>query len=386
MGTCDSCSRGDDASDAQALIRNTTETSEAGQTQPLTTIPIDPEQAKKATIKEFHKAVAIGNKSFIMYQAEDNPDDDLFNSIYNHQPPLHIALKNQQYEMMKYLLDQDASVDSRNTKTSDTALITAVRLADLHAIKILCSYNADKWIENDDEKTALHIACESGTKEHKEIALYLEPNEDKVQSLEVEITQDRLMTAGTSRVRDFADDVLLETNIDTNTLGVSNMEWNARMDTARLNDVVGDIFDDIQDDLTTRSLKIKTQMSWLERKQHHPPYSWLKRWVIVKDKYLLWSERQMNIDGEVDKKERMRWSKFINLKDIDVIEAVEKDKKKRKFIVKVGDTDYLFRAKDEAERDEWLVQLKENTEWVKTSGLFSDTGDTYRQRNEDDNE
>merc|ERR1712129_65471 len=65
-----------------------------------------------------------------------------------------------------------------------------------------------------------------------------------------------------------------------------------------------------------------------------------KQWVLCMHGLLLWSDRQITVDGSLDKKEKKRWENCINLTRIQTVSGI-----KRK---------YVFRAKNRKMRDEWV--------------------------------
>ena len=116
----------------------------------------------------------------------------------------------------------------------------------------------------------------------------------------------------------------------------------------------------------------------MERKQEHIPYSWLKRWVVLRDRYLLWSDRQISVgDNGVDSEERKRWNHSVDLTQVVDVGKVQsnntKNSKQRRdwrFTLKTKKRTYLFRTKSEHEREEWLENLKININHCKQQRLF----------------
>ena len=118
---------------------------------------------------------------------------------------------------------------------------------------------------------------------------------------------------------------------------------------------------------------------WLEKKQSAPPYSWLKRWVVVKESHLLWNSKQIKINDVKNRKERKKWNNYVNLMNVTNVEIVKKSKTKRKLSVKVNvhgknkkTREYIWRAKDEEDRDFWVNGLKEHIKFLKEMVSFLD--------------
>eukprot|EP01083_Nonionella_stella_P082486 227669_1 len=290
-------------------------------------------------LRSFHGAIATGNKSVVMRLVKDNPK--IVDSKYNEQSPLTCAVKNKQYKIIKYLLSKHAFINVKDGESGDTPLHVAVRHADLKAVRILCKqYNADQSIENEYDETPIHIAMEQDT---HEIASYLQSllKADGA-TLTTETVQE---LAVVPMVMDY--DALIR---DTSIASVASVSVGSDMDQELFTQVTErmteDLFTQMQEDASMRSQTLKPLEGWLERKQHSPPYSWLKRWVVVKSDYLLWSERHMDIVVDaVDATERKRWNKCIPLKKITVVEALGKSNKKFKIVG--NGKEYIFRANNQ---------------------------------------
>ena len=102
-----------------------------------------------------------------------------------------------------------------------------------------------------------------------------------------------------------------------------------------------------------------------------PPYSWLKRWVILKDGYLLWCDRQITVQKGVTEEEKRRWNKCVELRNITDVSAIN-DKKQRKFKLSVHGTkrEYIWRAKSTKWRDKWVNGLKDHVMIAKQETVF----------------
>merc|ERR1712176_1224382 len=84
--------------------------------------------------------------------------------------------------------------------------------------------------------------------------------------------------------------------------------------------------DAIYDAILERKENLEVLESWLEKKQQSPPYAWLKRWVVVKDGYMLWSSKHLKVQNEVNEQEKERWSKCVELIEITETELIESKK------------------------------------------------------------
>eukprot|EP01084_Bolivina_argentea_P170978 296237_1 len=138
-------------------------------------------------------------------------------------------------------------------------------------------------------------------------------------------------------------------------------------------------FDDIataaldfqQDTLRTTAKSLHPIKGWLEKKQNAPPYAWQKRYVVIQDGYLLWSDREMTIEEGISDKEKRRWNKCVNLNQIEGVTMVE-SKKERKFEIRKKDESrcWLWKASSKKNRDYWIDCLSENIEYTHQKSLL----------------
>eukprot|EP01083_Nonionella_stella_P016991 47452_1 len=142
--------------------------------------------------------------------------------------------------------------------------------------------------------------------------------------------------------------------------------WN----TQRLNDINDGIFAEMSDALQTKQQDLEVYSGWMDKKQSSAPYSWLKRWVVVKEGYILWSEWQMTVEHEMDDKEMQRWNKCIYLARNGTTVSEVKSKRNRRFKLITPKREFLFRTRDKSERDQWMNTLKQHIEYAKEHILF----------------
>eukprot|EP01084_Bolivina_argentea_P232809 392278_1 len=131
----------------------------------------------------FHDAVTDGNTGMLAYHVDDNPNVDLVNTKYNEETPMHSAVRRRQYKVLQYLLDQGANANALDHEGGDTPLHVASRNGDLKAVEMLCQHNADKSIQNECDESALSIALQQDTRQHRDVAIYLEPDADTLHML-----------------------------------------------------------------------------------------------------------------------------------------------------------------------------------------------------------
>eukprot|EP00484_Ammonia_sp_Unknown_P028143 CAMPEP_0197048990 /NCGR_PEP_ID=MMETSP1384-20130603/24240_1 /TAXON_ID=29189 /ORGANISM="Ammonia sp." /LENGTH=365 /DNA_ID=CAMNT_0042481209 /DNA_START=1 /DNA_END=1098 /DNA_ORIENTATION=+ len=335
----------------------------ASQSRPPPTPQYDPGEA----VMELRNAIKEQNETMIAFLLEEHSDIDLVNILYLNQTPLQYAISNYQHAMIKYLLENGADPDIAN-ETGNTALHIATLKGNKKAVELLCTHNANKSIKNHDGETAMDIALEQDTKRHRDILFLLEPNKKKLLKIK-QTTSSKNVDKLTVRSAENWAESILTASPDLNE--PSNAELNAPMTTVRLGGVVDDLFHDIQEDFMHSDASFHEMSGWLEKKQEALPYSWMKRWVVVREKYLLWSDRELSIETEhIDAKEKKRWNKCVALAKVTKVEE-RTDKKGRVFCASVKGRDYLFRAKDEKKRDEWMQTLRENLEYIEKMQMYA---------------
>eukprot|EP01083_Nonionella_stella_P203233 741762_1 len=131
--------------------------------------------------------------------------------------------------------------------------------------------------------------------------------------------------------------------------------WN----TQKCLDITHDILSEMSQSMGTKQQQLVVYSGWMDKKQSSAPYSWLKRWVVVKDGSILWSEWQMAVQHQVDDKEKRRWNKCIYLGRNGITVTVVKSKRNRRFKLITPKREFLFRTRDKSERDEWVNTLKQ---------------------------
>ena len=120
--------------------------------------------------------------------------------------------------------------------------------------------------------------------------------------------------------------------------------------------------------------------AWLQKKSQSMPYQWQRRWVVVKDSYILWSDVQRNIKNAKNAKERMRFNNSINLMCIKDIKPVINEKAGRQFIMIANlsgrekkKKEYLFKCSSREDRDYWVKGIKKHILHMKSVISFVGT-------------
>eukprot|EP01083_Nonionella_stella_P020760 57600_1 len=143
-----------------------------------------------------------------------------------------------------------------------------------------------------------------------------------------------------------------------------------RYDTTRLDVIASDLFREMETMHQTEHQQLVSLNAWLEKKQSSIPYGWLRRWVVLKNGYILWSEWEQSVQHEIDSKEMNRWNKCIYLGAQDIAISAAESKKKRKFKINTTDREILFKAKDEKQRDIWINGVKEHIQYVQQNAFL----------------
>jgi len=105
---------------------------------------------------------------------------------------------------------------------------------------------------------------------------------------------------------------------------------------------------------------------WLEKRQPHLPYSWQKRWVVVKGEHFLWSDKMKTIQNPKDRKQRKAFGNSISLMLITEIAAVDtKQKNARKFVLKLREgaakrTEYIWKCTSEEDAMFWRKGIRKH--------------------------
>eukprot|EP01083_Nonionella_stella_P067554 178752_1 len=141
--------------------------------------------------------------------------------------------------------------------------------------------------------------------------------------------------------------------------------------TERLLRISSNLFNEMCISLESKQTQLGSSSGWLEKKQSSVPCAWLKRWVVLKDGFFLWSERQITIENDVDRKEKRRWNQCINLGRRHVMITHVESKTERKFTLNTKRRGFLFKAQDQNHRDIWVHALKQHMQYAREKSLFS---------------
>merc|ERR1712113_1375578 len=119
-------------------------------------------------------------------------------------------------------------------------------------------------------------------------------------------------------------------------------------------------------DIANAKEDLPTLRGWLEKKQPHFPYSWQKRWVVVKGEHFMWADQMKSIKNPKDRKQRKAFGKSINLMLITEISGVEAKKKDtKKFMLKLREgaasrTEYVWKCTSEEDAMFWRKGIRKH--------------------------
>mmetsp|Transcript_68520 Transcript_68520/g.108822 ORF Transcript_68520/g.108822 Transcript_68520/m.108822 type:complete len:434 (-) Transcript_68520:142-1443(-) len=334
---------------------------------------------KDTSSLHLHKAILNDNDTTITtIHNEDTSVDLLTFQFPNGDNCLHAAVKAAAPNVIDYLLRIGIPANEQN-EDGETALHLAARNGDFKTVKLLSEFNIDAKIWNNDGQTAADIAYH--LKYDDIVEWLLDATDDLLGCFEERTTKEPIRgdadeeksTAAVhvttdSEMIDRADEFIVGLKRGDDGVGRGHNSEHSRvaslknMNTDRLQHMASDIFLDIKETINEDKATLHRLAGWLQRKQGHPPYSWLKRWVVVQDGYLMWNEWEM-LPGEkgMDAEEKKRWNKCFALYLVERVEKVTKGKTGRKFKMVVkeekGLREYVWKTESRESRDEWVQEL-----------------------------
>lgn len=130
----------------------------------------------KAAVSGYKDAVRTGHHEEVMQYVQEYLELDLFETPFgNEGNALHIAVKNQSYDLITYLLANGMAANEQNASDGNSPLHLAAMSRNLKVVSALASYmyDGDGDLENLNGDTPLSIAQRNGDLEIMEL---LEPN------------------------------------------------------------------------------------------------------------------------------------------------------------------------------------------------------------------
>eukprot|EP01084_Bolivina_argentea_P001576 2909_1 len=277
----------------------------------------------------WRKAVESGNETLASFYFEEYPSINMLDYTWNDgDTALHIACKNKKIRLVFLLLTKGAIVNAQNTQNNDTPLHHAVHKHDEKIISLLLQYNADPYVMNKNNETAITISSKFRDKSiFDSLSINnklnrLKSNSDIFTALSIASeSMNSMHSIPEANIisRDLTLELKIEKIKDVNpfVLGPRNA--------AKTKEIISKKFN--YDELP------KLQ-AWLEKKKPHSVRNtYQKRWVMVKGAHILWSEKLRFIKDDKNRKERKKFNGSIHLNSIDKISEI-KTKSNNKFMVK----------------------------------------------------
>lgn len=123
-----------------------------------TTFPLFPTNKATNLDMSIIQAAAKGHLASVQSCLEAGVDINVVNPRTQNDFPLFVAAKNGHFDVCRYLLDKGADVDAQCEKTGKTALEAAVRKDQVEIMRLLIDAGANTRLRNKDRKTAIVIA------------------------------------------------------------------------------------------------------------------------------------------------------------------------------------------------------------------------------------
>ena len=385
-------------------------------------------QMKNAWIE----AINIGNDSLAGLYHEQYSDYNLINITFpNGDNAIHVAVKNKKDKLIKFLIDNNCDPNVKNTKTGNTPLIIAVKNKDIFLVTYLFKEcKADPNIANNDGETPISLAKK--TKYCRDILGVLISNDKSKKLFENnndnnninELDDINSKSKNNDDLLDDLDDILeqdfdskgnntdydSDLNLDDHTIKSSKGSNNklqsllgddtyetsddnkplSKAETIKLDQIriqqlnpftkmkkvpTQRIIETFQD-ITQKKVELPKLAAWMEKKSPSPPYSWQKRFIMVKDAHLLWNDIERDLINVKNIKERQKFKGSILLMKIRSVSAVYDQKKNRKFIIEARDAKknqlrkYLWKADSTETRNFWVKYLTKHVKNQKEMTKF----------------
>ena len=92
------------------------------------------------------------------------------------------------------------------------------------------------------------------------------------------------------RVGNMADSVLLHSP-DVNS--PTNEQQLGYFYTPELTGVVSDLVNEVEAELVARKQELRFMNDWVHKRSNGLPYKWMKRWMVIREGFLMYSDRQI---------------------------------------------------------------------------------------------
>ena len=358
-------------------------------------------------INGWKDAVESGNDSLCSLLYNDYPEynKDFLNTIFiNGDNSLHVACCNdtsESYKLVQFLInDCKMDVNSSNMINGKTALHYACEKRDDELVSLLLfTFYADPSISDDNGVLPMDIAT---SKRHK----CDEIKEILTRAFNGDVKSTRKRSDGSSTLADDGSD---SEDVYTNNNGVVIIPDSKQLKLSKITKEnpfrsrfrkanVAAQRDHIArgyEILLRKKNKLPKLKSCLEKQRPKPPFQWQKRWLVVVDDYLLWSDTEIsninntnnnnsiNADNgfsrSLSAEDRMKFNGNLKINSIvSVIIPMEPDQNKICFMLKAKNKrnsdgtlrEYLWKCGNRKERDRWVNGLTEHIKFYKEAGKY----------------
>lgn len=386
--------------------------------------------AFEETVNAFKAAIKQGNSSLARYYFNENPTLQLGKVTWpNGDTCLQVAVRVRSQNLLRMLLKEGIAhginINDQNAMTGDTCLHTAVRAhQDFEIVQLLIDYEIDANIMNHEFATAVRIAEELRNvaiiKFLSKYSIHLQAAK-RDESME-ESSSTPLHAMDDDAIDHYAQEILRNShdgqehtrnatlsesdpNLPSSLWGYqtaseyfseteyANLTMEAKMDDvepgatttlAKVNLKNTNPFSKVRvtkhDDSSVRQLMRDVEMlpeldGYLLKQTSKPPYTYQKRWVHVTEEWLLWNDRMIDVNFNVDTgptmEERKRFGGAVHLKNVMLVERTGKSGKK--FMMKVrfktgSKLHYrkiVWKCNEEEDRDYWCDGLAQYVAFCK---------------------
>jgi len=264
---------------------------------------------------------------------------------------LQIAIENQSYKLIIFLLENGASANAPNAINGDTALHTAVRSRDIKVAGMLSKYGAHSNVFNFKNETPFTIAAQSGDLDLIEL---LAPNTQRAIRGTFNRSESMMSLSG---LMDDAEGAPAGASLSSSSL------CGALLGEVKRDNAVQTIQE------MQRIVALKNSLpvleGWLERLDKR---GWTMVWVVIKGSYLLWSKEERSINDTGNILERRQFDKYVNMINILEAKPIQNEYSNMAFSFVVDGREkkrYTWRCMYEEDRDFWLDGLSKYRECLK---------------------
>jgi len=329
--------------------------------------PLD-EQSKAEVIASFKAAVHDEKYEMVMFMEQQYPSLNLLDTeLDSGDTVLHVAVRKNARKLLLYCLEHGLSPKMKNVQSGDNALHMAVATENVRTVAILLRYGADPRAPNKAGRDARELAEEMKNDDIIELV--------GDQSVDMFATTFR----GTSSFREIPG--LEDAESSGRLKEAAHSVLKANNLSAPAPQSQGDDFGFLQSDSSRTATAALVALDgkrfpvlngWLEKRTASLPHSWHKRWVIVKESWMLWSEIEVECADPREKEERVKF-KNVSLLQVEKIERIDAGKvahhgTKFKVVVSIGakKKNILWRCKNVQERNRWVLDLQYRVEHAKS--------------------